>query len=104
MAVDWPEILKVKRFEKITDIQGVERFSNLLPVFATQEYADYCAVKGYPTKVFFATGTCDKYGTAEERYQAYLKYEHIRNYVRAPDSKSIKGKSSSVPLQYYLGV
>jgi len=47
----------------------------------TDAYDTYCATNGYPTRVFFATGPVDAYGSPEERYQAYLKYEHIRDFV-----------------------
>jgi hypothetical protein len=53
---------------------------------ATQEYIDYCASNGYITKVFFTTGPVDSY-SAEARYQAYIKYEHIRDYVKADPTR-----------------
>lgn len=57
---------------------------------ATQAYIDYCVANGYTTKVFFTTGPVDKGVTArpdEEFYQAYLKYEHIRDYVKADGTR-----------------
>jgi len=52
-----------------------------------QSYADYCKAKGYSTKIFFTTGPCDQYGSEEEKYQAYIKYEHIRNFVKADSTR-----------------
>ncbi len=50
----------------------------------TQEYIDYCTSNGYPTKVFFTTGPVDLYyDVGEDGYQASLKWQHIRNYVKA---------------------
>ena len=57
---------------------------------ATQAYIDYCVANGYTTKVFFTTGPVDKGVTPrpdEEFYQAYLKYEHIRDYVKADKTR-----------------
>ena len=52
----------------------------------TQQYIDYCTANSIPTKVFFSTGpvnpTYDGY-TDEKAYQAYLKMERIRNYVKS---------------------
>jgi hypothetical protein len=53
---------------------------------ATQQYADYCASNGYATKVFFTTGPVDTY-FGESGYQGYLKYQHIRDYVKANSSR-----------------
>jgi hypothetical protein len=52
---------------------------------ATQQYVDYCASNGYPTKVFFTTGPVDTswYNTGENGYQRHLKTEYIRSYVNA---------------------
>jgi uncharacterized repeat protein (TIGR01451 family) len=54
---------------------------------ATQTYIDHCADNGYDTKVFFTTGPVEGGWTPddpnENRYQRYLKHEHIRDYVRA---------------------
>jgi hypothetical protein len=53
---------------------------------ATQQYVNYCIENSIPTKVFFTTGTVDNTHssyTVERGYQAYLKMEHIRNYVKA---------------------
>jgi uncharacterized protein YjdB len=52
---------------------------------ATQEYINYCAANGIPTKVFFTTGPVDTY-TGEAGYQGYLKNERIRAYVDAHPS------------------
>lgn len=52
----------------------------------TQGYIDYCTANSIPTKVFFTTGPVDDYAGGiglEARYQGHLKYEHIRNYVKA---------------------
>ena len=57
---------------------------------ATQEYIDYCATNGYPTKVFFTTGPVDDYSGyfgLETMYQATLKYERIRDYVKADQTR-----------------
>jgi len=51
---------------------------------ATQSYIDYCTTNGYNTKFFFTTGPVDNWEgniSDEARYQGYLKYEHIRDYV-----------------------
>jgi len=53
---------------------------------ATQEYIDYCKSNGYRTKVFFTTGTVDTY-KGEAGYQGHLKYERIREYVRADSTR-----------------
>lgn len=51
---------------------------------ATQAYIDSCRTNNYQTKVFFTTGPPDGDGGDGERaYQRHLKYEHIRNYVKA---------------------
>lgn len=52
----------------------------------TQEYIDYCTTNGYQTKVFFTTGPVDSY-TGESGYQGYLKYEHIRDYVKTDPTR-----------------
>jgi hypothetical protein len=52
----------------------------------TQQYIDYCTANSIPTKVFFTSGTVD-YFTGEVGYQGYLKYEHIRDYVKADGSR-----------------
>jgi uncharacterized repeat protein (TIGR02543 family) len=49
---------------------------------ATQSYADYCASKGYATKVFFTTGPVDSY-SGENGYQRQLKQDYIRAFVNA---------------------
>jgi uncharacterized protein YjdB len=54
---------------------------------ATQEYIDHCTANSYPTKVFFTTGTVESYNTEEPGYQGYLKYEHIRDYVKADPTR-----------------
>ena len=53
---------------------------------ATQGYADYCATKGYATKVFFTTGPVDSY-TGENGYQTRLKQEYIRTFVKNDGSR-----------------
>jgi len=53
---------------------------------ATQQYIDYCASNGYNTKVFFTTGPVDGF-YGESGYQGYLKYEHIRDYVKKDPSR-----------------
>ncbi|HEU6449348.1 MAG TPA: hypothetical protein VFV23_13005 [Verrucomicrobiae bacterium] len=50
---------------------------------ATQFYSDFCRSNGYLTKVFFTTGPVDTSWPAEGLYQAYLKHERIRAYVKA---------------------
>jgi len=55
---------------------------------ATAEYINHCIENNYPTKVFFTTGPIDNYSdwaSGESGYQQYLKYEHIRNYVKNSD-------------------
>jgi hypothetical protein len=57
---------------------------------ATQSYIDYCAANSIATKIFFTTGPVDNvegYAPDEDMYQGYLKYEHIRNYVKANSSR-----------------
>ena len=57
---------------------------------ATQEYINYCQTNNITTKVFFTTGPVDRadIGTSDEgMYNAYLKYERIRNYVKADQSR-----------------
>jgi hypothetical protein len=49
---------------------------------ATQQYIDFAAASGYPTKVFFTTGPVDEY-SGESGYQRHLKQQHIRNYVNS---------------------
>ena len=53
---------------------------------ATQSYADYCAAKGYATKVFFTTGPVDSY-TGESAAQREIKHEYIRAYVQTDASR-----------------
>ncbi|GAO31670.1 T9SS type A sorting domain-containing protein [Geofilum rubicundum] len=48
---------------------------------ATLDYVSYCTANNYPTKIAFTTGPVDKY-TGEQAYQAYIKHEHIRNFVK----------------------
>lgn len=52
-------------------------------ISATEEYIAHCAANGYPTAVFFTTGPVDGGGSGENRYQRYLKHEHIRAHVQA---------------------
>ena len=49
---------------------------------ATEEYISYVESKGFNTSVFFTTGPIEGY-TGEIGYQRYLKYEYIRDYVKA---------------------
>jgi len=44
-----------------------------------QEYVDYCS-DSINTTFLFTTGPVDQYST-EAKYQAYLKYEHIRDFI-----------------------
>ena len=57
-------------------------------ISATQQYVDYCVAQSYDTKIYFTTGNVSYYktvGTSSD-YNQYLKYETIRNYVKAdPD-------------------
>jgi hypothetical protein len=53
----------------------------------TQEYIDYCAANNIPTKVFFSTGPVNSVYSLEKSYQAYLKMEHIRDYVKADPTR-----------------
>jgi hypothetical protein len=48
---------------------------------ATQAYIDYCKLNSIPTTVFFTTGPVDAYANSELGYQAYLKWERLRDYV-----------------------
>jgi hypothetical protein len=52
-------------------------------IAATQSYVDYCTAQAIPTAIFFTTGTVDSYTGQEISYQAYLKWEHLRDYVDA---------------------
>jgi hypothetical protein len=56
---------------------------------ATQQYIDYCTANSIPTKVFFTTGPVNNLTTCtdEQEYQAWLKMERIRNYVKANASR-----------------
>jgi len=50
---------------------------------ATQEYIDYCLAQGYDTKVYFTTGPVEPtYYKGEAGYQASLKHQRIRDYVK----------------------
>jgi len=49
---------------------------------ATDQYIAHCTTMGYPTKIFFTTGTVDIYYD-ELGYQKYLGNEMIRNHVKA---------------------
>lgn len=53
---------------------------------ATQAYIDYCTANKYSTKVFFTTGPVDTYDE-EAGYQGHLKYERIRDYVKADETR-----------------
>lgn len=50
---------------------------------ATQQYVDYVAAQGYPTKVFFTTGPIESANTGELGYQKHLKQQRIRDYVNS---------------------
>ncbi len=49
---------------------------------ATEEYAEYCRVNGYRTKVLFTTGPVDGY-SGESGYQRQLKHDYLRDFVKA---------------------
>jgi hypothetical protein len=49
---------------------------------ATQQYIDFAAANGFPTKVFFTTGPADGY-SGESGYQRHLKHRYIRDYVNS---------------------
>jgi len=49
------------------------------------EYNAFCKLNGYTTKVIFTTGPADV--TGESGYQAYLKHEYIRKYVKEDSSR-----------------
>ncbi len=50
---------------------------------ATQEYVDFCLANNYGTKVFFTTGPVDTYyDSGEIGFQASLKHQYIRDYVK----------------------
>ena len=54
----------------------------------TEQYQNYCIANGYDTKVFYVTGPNDlNYANSEERYQAYIKYEYIRDFVKNNPSR-----------------
>jgi len=55
---------------------------------ATQEYIDYCQAQGYRTKVYFTTGPVEPtYYKGEAGYQASLKHQRIRDYVKADPTR-----------------
>jgi len=55
---------------------------------ATQEYIDYCLAQGYRTKVYFTTGPVEPtYYKGEAGYQASLKHQRIRDYVKADPTR-----------------
>jgi hypothetical protein len=61
-------------------------------ILATQDYIDYCVTNLIPTKVFFTTGPVDNGEgsyVGEAMYQAHLKYEQIRNYVKANNTRML---------------
>jgi len=62
------------------DITG-NRVSMDTYINATLDYIEYCNTNNYPTKVTFTTGPVDKY-TGEQAYQAYIKHEYIRDFVK----------------------
>lgn len=50
---------------------------------ATQEYVDYCILKGYPTKVYFTTGPVDDYlAIGQNAWDNHLRWEEVREYVK----------------------
>lgn len=54
-------------------------------ISATESYIDHCSANGYATVVFFTTGPVEGGWTPdgnENRYQRYLKHEHIRDHVK----------------------
>lgn len=56
----------------------------------TQQYIDYCTTNSIRTKVFFTTGPVNPTYNGwnlEKAYQAFLKMEYIRNYVRADSTR-----------------
>jgi hypothetical protein len=53
---------------------------------AVQDYNEYCKTNAYPTKVIFTTGPVDNY-KGEQGYQAFLKHEHIRSFVKADPTR-----------------
>lgn len=63
---------------------------NLTTYFgAMEEYQAYCAANSPNTKMVFTTGPVDWFGwyTNEYGYQGFLKYEAIRNYVKADQNR-----------------
>lgn len=55
---------------------------------ATQEYIDYCLAQNYDTKVYFSTGPVEPtYYKGEAGYQASLKHQRIRDYVKAEPTR-----------------
>lgn len=55
---------------------------------ATQEYIDYCNTQGYETKVYFTTGPVEPtYYVGEAGYQASLKHQRIRDYVKSDPTR-----------------
>jgi len=66
------------------DYMSPEAVSDYLQ--ATQEYVNYCHLKGYPTKVFFSTGPVDDY-SGLYGYNNYLRWEQIRDYVALDETR-----------------
>jgi len=54
---------------------------------ATEDYIAYCKSNNYPTKVIFTTGPVDWLYVDEAGYQAHIKHEYIRNYVKADPTR-----------------
>ncbi len=55
---------------------------------ATNEYSNYCAANGYPTKIFYTTGPVDaNENLGENGYQRHIKHEYIRNFVKASENR-----------------
>lgn len=69
-------------------------YANIGPYLsATQEYVDYCATKGYSTKVFYTTGPIDGLSYMNGgvgrlySYNIHLRYEATREYVALDESR-----------------
>jgi len=55
---------------------------------ATQAYIDYCKSNGYDTKIYFTTGPVEPtYYEGEAGYQASLKHQRVRDYVKADPTR-----------------
>jgi hypothetical protein len=52
---------------------------------ATKDYIEYCNANNYLTRIVYTTGPVDD--RKERSYQAFIKHEYIRNFVRQDTSR-----------------